>query len=51
MLLMACYKQHGTIHDATLLKATKLHRVWWPLLNLETFSTVEFIYKVSFHKE
>ena len=22
MLLVACYKQHGTIHDATLLKAT-----------------------------
>ena len=21
MLLVACYKQHGTIHDATLLKA------------------------------
>ena len=22
MLLVPCYKQHGTIHDATLLKAT-----------------------------
>ena len=22
MFLVACYKQHGTIHDATLLKAT-----------------------------
>ena len=22
MLLVACYKQHGTIHDAILLKAT-----------------------------